>query len=122
MINDARQLAQVSETRARAWVRLVGSRGVALRHTREGDEKDVWDRARVGDVIYFAGSLDERLSRAVRGDLALAADRLVNGERALFNDHDRASRMRVPARGSARVDRDLRHGYVCSELKRNGPM
>ena len=63
-----------SETRARAWVGLVSSRGVALRHTREGDEKDIWDRARVEDVVHFARSLDERLSRAVRAGLALAAN------------------------------------------------
>jgi hypothetical protein len=30
--------------------------------------------------------------------------------------------MRVPARGAARVDGDLRHGYVRSKLKRDGPM
>src|SRR6266702_6355342 len=111
-----------SETRARARVRLVNSRGVALRHTREGDEKDVWDRARVEDVIHFASSLDERLARAIRGGLALAADRCVDGERTLLDDHDRASRMRVPASGAARLDRDLRHGYVRPELKRDGPM
>jgi hypothetical protein len=64
-----------SDTGARAGVRLVSSRGLALRHTREGDEKDVWDRAGVEDVIHFARSLDERLPRAVRGDLALGADR-----------------------------------------------
>ena len=111
-----------SETRARARVGLVSSCGVALRHTREGDEKDVGDRARVGDVIHFARSFDERLPRAVRGGLALAADRLVNDKRTLLDDHDRASRMRVPARRAARVDRDLRHGYVRPELKRDGPM
>jgi len=64
-----------SDTRACAGVRLVSSRGGALRHTREGDEKDVRDRAAVKDVIHFARSLDERLPRAVRGDLALGADR-----------------------------------------------
>jgi hypothetical protein len=64
-----------SDTRARAGVRLVSSRGVALRHTREGDEKDVRDRAGVEDVIHFARSLDERLPRAVGGGLALGADR-----------------------------------------------
>jgi hypothetical protein len=111
-----------SQTRPRARVGLVSSCGAALRHTGEGDEKDVGDRARVGDVIHFARSLDERLPRAVRGGLALAADRLVNGERTLLDDYDRAARMRVPARGAARVDRDLRHGYVGSELQRDGPM
>ena len=70
-----------SDARARAGVRLVSSRGVALRHTREGDRKDVWDRAGVEDVIHFARSLDERLPRAVRGGLAVRADRSVNGER-----------------------------------------
>src|SRR5438067_657582 len=94
-----------SETRARTGVRLVSSRGVALRHTREGHEKDIWDRARVDDVIHFTRSLDERLARAVRGGLALAADRLVNGESALLYNHDRAPRMGVPARGAARDDR-----------------
>ena len=64
-----------SDTRARAGVRLVSSRGLALRHTREGDEKDVRDRAGVEDVIHFARSLDERLPRAVRGGPALVADR-----------------------------------------------
>src|SRR5690348_228044 len=73
-----------SETRARARVGLVSSCGVAQRHTWEGDEKDVGDRARVGDVIHFARSLDERLPRAVRGGLALAADRLVNDKRTLL--------------------------------------
>src|SRR6185312_15680951 len=111
-----------SETWARARVGLVSSWRVALRHTGEGDEKDVGDRARVGDVIHFARSLDERLPRAVRGGLALAIDRLVHGERALLDDYDRASRMRVPARGAARVDGDLRHGHVGSELQRDGPM
>ena len=110
-----------SETWARARVGLVSSWRVALRHTGEGDEKDVGDRARVGDVIHFARSLDERLPRAVRGGLALAVDRLVNGDRTLLDDHDRASRVRVPARGAARADRDLRHGYVRSKLKRDGP-
>ena len=64
-----------SDTRACAWVRLVSSRGGALRHTREGDEKNVRDRAGVEDVIHFARSLDERLPRAVRGGPALVADR-----------------------------------------------
>src|SRR5689334_2494853 len=82
-----------SKTRARARVGLVSSWRVALRHTGEGDEKDVGDRARVGDVVHFARSLDERLPRAVCGGLALAADRLVNGERALLDDYDRASGM-----------------------------
>src|SRR5207244_5843747 len=91
-----------SDARACAGVRLVSSRGGALRHTREGDEKDVRDRARVEDVIHFARSLDERLPRAVGGGLALVADRCVDGERTLLDDHDRASRMRVPARGAAR--------------------
>src|SRR6266702_2915568 len=111
-----------SETRARARVRLVNSRGVALRHTREGDEKDVWDRARVDDLVHFAGSLDECLPRAVRGGLALATDRSVNGGRALLDDDDRSSRMGVPAGGAARDDRDLRHGYVRSDLKRDRPV
>src|SRR6266480_947400 len=88
-----------SDARACARVRLVDSRGAALRHTGEGDVKDVGDRARVEDVIHFARSLDERLSRAVCGGLALAVDRMVNGERTLLDDYDRASRMRVPARG-----------------------
>src|SRR4029453_13138689 len=33
--------------------RLVGSRGLALRHPWEGDEQDIWDRARVDDLIHF---------------------------------------------------------------------
>ena len=110
-----------SET-ARAWVRLVSSRRVALRHTREGDQKDIRDSARVEDVIKLARSLDERLPRAVRHARALAADGLVNGKRARLDDYDRATRMRVPARGAARVDRDLRHSYVRSELQRDRPV
>src|SRR5262245_26853299 len=111
-----------SDPRARARVRLVNSRGAPWRHTREGDVKDVRDRALIEDVIHFAGSLDERLPRAVRGGLALSADGVVNGERALLDDDDRAPRMGMPAGGAARGDRDLRHGYVRSELQRNGPM
>jgi hypothetical protein len=64
-----------SDTRARAGVRLVNSRGAPWRHTREGDVKDIWNRAGVEDVIHFARSLDERLPRAVRGGLALVVDR-----------------------------------------------
>ena len=64
-----------SDTRARARVRLVNSRGAPWRHTREGDEKDVWNRAGIEDVIHFARSLDERLPGAVRGGPALVADR-----------------------------------------------
>ncbi len=64
-----------SDTRARARVRLVSSRGAAWRHTREGDVKDIWNRAGVKDVIHFARSLDERLPSAVRGDPAMVADR-----------------------------------------------
>jgi hypothetical protein len=64
-----------SDTRARARVRLVNSRGAPWRHTREGDVKDVWNRAGVEDVIHFARSLDERLPGAVRGGPALVADR-----------------------------------------------
>src|SRR6266536_4022738 len=116
------RLVRSSETRARAGVRLVDSRGVALRDTRGGDVKDIRDRAGVDDLIHFPGSLDERLPRAVRGGLALATDRSVNGELTLLDDDDRASRMGVPARGAARDDRDLRHGYVSSDLKRDGPI
>src|SRR6266702_3938024 len=90
--------------------------------TRTIRSSETLARARVDDVIHFARSLDERLPRAVCGGLALAADRCVDGERTLLDDHDRASRMRVPARGAGRVDRDLRHGYVRSDLKRDGPM
>ena len=72
-----------SEPRAGTGIRLVSSRGGALRRTWEGDEQDVWDRARVDDVIHFARSLDERLPRAVGGVLALAAKRSVDGERAV---------------------------------------
>ena len=64
-----------SETRARAGVWLVSSGGVALRHTREGDEGDIWDGAQVDDLVHFAWSLDERLPRGVGGGLALAANR-----------------------------------------------
>ena len=64
-----------SDTRARARVRLVNSRGAPWRHTREGDEKDVWNRAGIEDVIHFTRSLDERLPGAVRGGPALVADR-----------------------------------------------
>src|SRR5262245_5659348 len=111
-----------SSEAARAWVRLVNSCGVALRHTREGDEKDIRDRARVEYVVHLARSLDERLPRAVRHARALAALGLVNGERARLDDHNRATRMRVPARRAAHVDRDLRHRYVRSKWKRDGPV
>src|SRR5881392_182694 len=85
-----------SETRAGAGVRLVDSRGAARRHTREGDVEDVWSRARVEDVVHFAGPLDERVPGAVRGALALATDRSVNRGRALLYDNDRAPRVGVP--------------------------
>ncbi len=99
-----------------------GSSILALRHTRQGDEQDVWDRARVDDVIHFARSFDERLPRAVRAGLALAAKRSVNGERAGLYDHDRAARMRMSAGGAAGLDRDLRHGHVRSDLERDRPI
>src|SRR5215210_230156 len=105
-----------------AGIRLVNSRGVALRHTREGDEKDIWDGPRVDDLVHFARSLDERLPRAVGGGLAPAANRFVDGERARLYDDDRAPRMAMPAGGAAWVDGDLRHGYVRSDLERDGPM
>src|SRR5436190_20440491 len=88
-----------SDTRAGAGVWLVSSRGAAGRHTREGDVEDVWSRARVEDVVHFARPLDERIPGAVRGAPALAANRSVNGRRALLYDDDRAPRMGVPARG-----------------------
>src|SRR5215472_18594600 len=117
----AATLAKPSETWAGAGVRLVSSRGVSLRHTRESDEKDVGDRAVIGDLIQLAGAFDERLARAVRLGLALAADRLLNGERSLLDDDDRAARMRVPSGGTTGLDRDLRHGDIRPELKRDGP-
>jgi hypothetical protein len=70
-----RARSRSSDARARARVWLVNSRGAPWRHTREGDVKDVWNRAGVEDVIHFARSLDERLPRAVRGGPALVADR-----------------------------------------------
>ena len=76
--------------------RLVRSRGLTLRHTREGDEQDIWGRARVDDLIHYVRSLDERLPGGVRRDLARAADRCVHRERPFPYDHDRAPRMRVP--------------------------
>src|SRR5512133_2836888 len=111
-----------SETWTRARVRFVGSRGRALRHAREGDEQDVWIRACVDDLVHFARSLDERLPGGVRGALTLAPDRLVHRERAVLDDHDRASRMRVPTRGAARVDGDLRDSHVRSGLERDRPV
>jgi hypothetical protein len=66
-----------SDPRARARVRLVNSRRAPWRHTREGDVKDVGDRAHVKDVIHFAGSLDECLPRAVTA--AVLRDRAVVG-------------------------------------------
>src|SRR5436189_289171 len=101
-----------SETWTGARVRFVGPRGRALRHAREGDVQDVRVRARVDDLVHFAGSLDERLPGGVRGALALTAHRSVHRERALLDDHDRAPRMGVPPRGPARADGDLRHGDV----------
>jgi hypothetical protein len=53
------RLAKPSQPRTRAGVRLVDPRGVALRYTREGDEKDIRDRARIDDLVHLAGSLDE---------------------------------------------------------------
>ena len=111
-----------SNTRARSRVRLVRSRGASWRHTREGDVKDVRNRAGVDNLIHFARSLDERLTRGVRGGLALAADRSVSGERALLDDDDRAPWMGMPTRGAPGVDRDLRHGYVRSEPQRDAPV
>lgn len=111
-----------SHARTRAGVGLVDSRGVALRYMREGDEKDIGDYARVDDLVHLPWSLDERLLRAVRGDLALAANRSVNRERSLLYDHNRASRMGVPAGRAARINRDLHHGDVCSDLKRDRPI
>ena len=117
-----RTSAMASDAWARAGVRVVDSRGLAQRHTREGDVKDIRDRAVVDDLVHFAGSLDERLPRAVRPDLALATNRSIDGELALLDDDDRAPRMRVPPGGAARDDRDLRHGYVRSGLKRDRPV
>jgi hypothetical protein len=65
---------------------LVNSRGAARRHAREGDKKNAGDRAVIGDLINFAGPLKECLPRAVRLDLALAANRFVNGDRSLLDD------------------------------------
>ena len=108
---------------ARAWVRgHVSSRGFALRDAREGDVQDVVPCAGVDDLIHFAGSFDERLPGAVRRGLALAANRSVNSERALFDDDDRASRMGMPPRVATWFDRDLHHGYIRSALKRDGPI
>jgi hypothetical protein len=58
------------------------------------------------------------LARSAKSGTPSKRTHAENGERALFDDHDRASRMRMPARGAARVDCDLRHSYVRSELKR----
>jgi hypothetical protein len=69
----------------------------------KGDVEDVGDRAVVEDVIHFARSLDERLPVAVRGDLAVAAVRGVDGERPLLDNDGCASGMRMPAGGPARV-------------------
>jgi hypothetical protein len=38
----------------------------------------------VDDLIHFAGAFDERLPRAAIRNLALVADRGVDGERAVF--------------------------------------
>ena len=74
LVGTSRSISS-SDTWARAGVRLVSSGGVALRHAREGDEQDIWGRARVEHVIHFAWSLDERLPRTVGRGLALAANR-----------------------------------------------
>src|SRR5947209_5702374 len=89
-----------SNTPAGSRVRLVRSRGAAWRHSREGDVKDVRNRAGVEDLIHFARSLDERLAGGVRGGLALAADRSVSGERARLDDDDRAPWVGMPTRGA----------------------
>ncbi len=65
--------AQSSDSPSSASANFTGLSG----GTRRG-------RARVDDVIDFAGSLDERLPRRVPGGLALAADRSVLGELALL--------------------------------------
>ena len=65
---------------------------------------------------------DEGVPGAVSGARALATDRSVKRGRTLLDDDDRAPRVRVPASGAARVDRDLRHSYVRSDLKRDGPV
>src|SRR5262249_61099425 len=111
-----------SEARARARVRLVSSRGGALRHTREGDEQDIRGRALVDDLVNFARSLDERLSCGVLVALTLAANRTVDGERSRLHDDDRAPRMRMPAGGAAGVDGDLRHRHVRSDLQWDRPI
>jgi hypothetical protein len=112
-----------SHPRARAGVRgHVSSRGFAKRDAREGDVQDIVLCAVVDDLIHFAGSLGESLPRAVRRSLALAANRSVNGERTLFDDDDRASRMGMPPRVATRFDRDLHHHYIRSALKRDGPI
>ena len=108
-----------SEARAGAGVRLVGPRGDPLRYTWERDEQDVGRRPGVDDLIHFSGSFDERLSRAVRRCLALVADRSMYGERALLDDDDRAPWVRMPARGTARANRDLRHRDVRPGLERD---
>jgi len=111
-----------SETRARAGIRLVNSRVAALGHTREGHEKNVGDRAVIGDLIHFAGPLYECLPRAIRFDLSLAADSFMNGERSLLDDDDCSPRMGVPAGGATWLDRELNHDNVRPELKRDGPI
>src|SRR6185436_8498292 len=109
-------------TRAGAGVWLVSSRGAAGRHTREGHVEDVWSGACVEYVVHFARPLDERIACAVRGAPALAANRSVNGGRALLFDYDLAPGVGVPAGRAARVDRDLRHDDVCSDLNRECPV
>src|SRR5689334_1996561 len=94
-----------SEAGARAGIRLINSRGAARRQTREGDKKNIWDRAVIGDLIHFARAFDERIPGAARFDHALAANRFVNGERSLLDDDDRAAWMGVPAGGATGVNR-----------------
>src|SRR5438876_9158809 len=110
-----------SDAGAGTRIRLVDPRGATLRHARKSDEEYIRDRAGVDDLIHFARSLDERLPGRVAGAHALAADRSVNGERALLNDHDCTPWMRVPAGGAAGEDRDLRHDDIRARLKRDGP-
>src|SRR6187431_2782227 len=109
-----------SLTGAGAGVRFVSPRGSARGHIWERDPEDISGCAVVDDLIDLAGPFDERLPSAVGFDLAMLADRFVNGERALLDDDDRAARVGVPAGGAAGLNCDRRHGDICSDVQWDG--
>lgn len=93
-----------------------------LRHPRERDQQHVRSRSCVDDVIDHTRPLEESLTRGIGRDLALAGDRLEDGQCALLDDDDRPTRMRVPTGRSTRDDSDLLHHDVGARLERDRPL